>query len=457
MRKKILIADDEQSVRELMIELLSDEYDLITADKGDKAWEIIEKENVDLALLDLRMPGMTGIEIMEKINQNAIHTAVIVITADKNIQTAVKAIKLGAFDYVTKPFDNEKIMVLIRNALEKVTMQSEIDELRSEVKGRYGFDQIIGKSNEMDKIFKILYKVSPTDSTVLITGESGTGKELVARAIHYNSLRKDGPFVAVDCASIPDTLIENELFGHEKGAFTGALIKKIGKFEMANNGTLFLDEIGNLKPDVQSKLLRVLQEKEFTRIGSNTKIKVDIRVIAATNADLEKKIREGLFREDLYYRLNVVNVFLPPLRKREGDIVLLSQHFLNLYNKEFKKNVKINRQVMDLFLSYPWPGNVRELMNTIQQLVVMNESGEITVEELGDKFKKVQSIASNSSFIKPGMTIEEMEKILIRETMQSTAFNLSKTARLLGITRKTLHNKLDRYPDLKEFLSKNRP
>jgi DNA-binding NtrC family response regulator len=456
MKTKILVADDEQGVRELLDELLSPEYEVTKADRGDRAWEIIQSREVRLALLDLRMPGLTGIEIMEKVKEHSIPVSVIFITADKDIQTAIKAIKLGAFDYVTKPFDNEKILVLVRNALEKIEMQAQIEELRGEVEEKYSFEKIIGRSPELERIFQILRKVSPTDSTILITGESGTGKEVVARAVHYNSHRRNGPFVAVDCASIPDTLIENELFGHEKGAFTGALIKKIGKFELAHKGTIFLDEIGNLKLDVQAKLLRVLQEFEFARIGSNTRVKVDIRVIAATNADLEKKIRDGSFREDLYYRINVVNIVLPPLAKRQGDIVLLSQHFLEQYNTEFKKSVRFSRAAMDMFLTYPWPGNVRELMNTIQQLVVMNENGEIGPEELGDKFRPASKAVAGSGLIQAGMTIEEMEKVLIQETLKSTGFNLSRTARVLGVTRKTLHNKLDRYPDLKEFVLKSR-
>ena len=449
MKYKVLIADDEAGVRALLEELLAPEYEIVTADNGERAWEILQKQGVHLALLDLRMPRLIGLEIMEKISENKLGVMVIFITADKDIQTAIKAIKMGAFDYVTKPFDNEKILVLARNALEKLDLRMQVQELRGEVESRYSFENIIGTSPEMGKVFSTMRKVTNNDSTVLITGESGTGKELVAKAIHYNSNRKNGPFVAVDCASIPDTLIENELFGHERGAFTGALIKKAGKFETADKGTIFLDEIGNLKTDIQAKLLRVLQEFEFERIGSNKKVRVDIRVIAATNADLQKKILDGSFREDLYYRLNVVNIILPPLAKRQGDTVVLTQKFLEEFNSEFNKSVKMDKASMDIFLNYTWPGNVRELRNTVQRLVVMNESGLITAEDLSDKFGPRANQGTLEKEIRTGMTIDDMEKVMIRETLKQAGGNLSKTARILGITRKTLHNKLDRYPELR--------
>ncbi len=461
MRHRILIADDEMSIRELLIELLQPDYDVSVATTGDEAWEMLRKEEFQLALLDMRMPGLTGMEVIQNIKNEKIPVMVIFITADKDIQNAIDAIKLGAFDYVTKPFDNDKIMVLVKNALDKLTLEQEIEELRNEVESKYSFDTIIGKSSQMNSVFQILRKVITNVSTVLLTGESGTGKELVAKAIHYNGLRKKGPFVAVDCAAIPDTLIENELFGHERGAFTGALIKKIGKFEMANKGTLFLDEIGNLKQDVQAKLLRVLQEFEFERVGSNTKIKVDIRLIAATNADLEKKIREGSFREDLYYRLNVVNITLPPLRDREGDIVILAHRFLEEFNKEYSKSVKFKRDILDRFLDYRWPGNVRELRNVVQRLVVINDTGEIEKEDLSSQFF-LQNVPLVCNIVMPegvsaGMTLEDMEKVLIKETIRSTNRNLSKTARILGITRKTLHNKLGKFPELlKDIPEKNR-
>jgi len=447
MKPTILVADDELGIRELLVELLQDIYNVTTAQNGLEAYDLLKKEKFDLILLDLRMPKMTGLEVIKKIHDEKIPTTVICVTADKDINSAIHAIKLGAFDYVVKPFDNDKMLVLIKNALEKSQLQKQVQYLKNEISTKYSFKNIIGTSRAMQKIYSTINKVINNNSTVLITGESGTGKELIARAIHYNGHRQNGPFIAVDCASIPDTLIENELFGHEKGAFTGANVRQIGKFELANKGSLFLDEIGNLRLDIQAKLLRVLQEFEITRVGGNKRINVDIRIIAATNANLEKKISEGSFREDLYYRLNVVNIKLPPLRKREEDIVLLTNAFTEQYNKEFHKNEKMTKEVLDLFLAYKWPGNVRELKNTVQRLVLISESEQITPDLLDKKFIKTTS-PNSSSIIKVGMSMEEAELALIRETIKSTNHNLSKTARILGITRKTLHNKINRYPEL---------
>lgn len=447
MKSTILVADDELGIRELLVELLQDIYNVTTAENGLEAYDLLKKEKFDLVLLDLRMPKMTGLEVIQKIHDEKIPTTIICVTADKDINSAVQALKLGAFDYVVKPFDNDKILVLIKNALEKSQLQKQVQYLKNEISTKYSFKNIIGTSRAMQKIYSTTNKVLNNNSTVLITGESGTGKELIARAIHYNGHRQNGPFIAVDCASIPDTLIENELFGHEKGAFTGANVRQIGKFELANKGSLFLDEIGNLRLDIQAKLLRVLQEFEITRVGGHKCIKVDIRIIAATNADLEKKIAEGSFREDLYYRLNVVNLRLPPLRKRAEDIILLTNAFTEQYNKEFHKNIKMTQKVLDLFLEYKWPGNIRELKNTVQRLILISETDKITPELLDKKFLQTTPSLS-SSLVQVGMTMEEAELALIKETIKSTNHNLSKTARILGITRKTLHNKLNRYPEL---------
>jgi len=443
MKPKILVADDEIGVTELFKELLKDEYDVIIATNGKDALKLIEEENPALAILDIRMPQKNGLEVLTEINERKIPITVIIVTADKDVNSAIRAMKLGAYDYVIKPFENDKILKIIQNAYEKIKLENEVKVLRSEVRKFSGFENIIGQSKSMQKVYEIMNKVLDNDSTVLIIGESGTGKELVARAIHYNGIRKEHSFIAVDCAAIPESLIESELFGHEKGAFTGALQRKIGKFELANKGTLFLDEIGNLKPDIQAKLLRVLQEREFNRVGGNEKIKVDVRIISATNADLESLMKEGKFREDLYYRLNVVPIYLPPLRERKDDIPLLTKFFLEKFNREYNKNTSIAPSVIDYFLKYNWPGNVRELENVIRRLVVMTNSNLIDVNDLPENITGRISIEEKISI--GNLTIEEMEKRLIIETLKNNKFNISKTAKILGITRKTLHNKMSKY------------
>ncbi len=444
MKPKILIADDEIGVRELFKELLKDEYTVILATNGVETIEKIENEGPEVMLLDIRMPKKDGLEILNEINERKLPIITIIVTADRDINSAIKAMKLGAYDYVVKPFENDKILKIIKNAFEKSHLEKTVKTLKKEVIKYYGFENIVGQSKQMQDVYELINKVLDNDSTVLITGESGTGKELIARAIHYNGLRKDGPFVVVDCASIPETLIESELFGHEKGAYTGALKRKIGKFELANKGTLFLDEIGNLKLDIQAKLLRVLQEREFTRVGSNEKIQVDVRIIAATNADLQILMSEGKFREDLFYRLNVVPIKLPPLRERKDDIPLLVQHFLKKFNEQFNKDVSISQKVIDYFLKYPWHGNVRELENTIQRLVVTSDQPVIKVKDLPENIKRLGEEKKEEG-ITVGMRLDEAEKYLIEKTLIANNFNMSKTAKILGVTRKTLHNKLSKY------------
>ena len=450
MKYSILIADDEIGIRELLKELFKDKYNILIANNGEKAIKILNNENPNVALLDIRMPKKNGIEVLEHINKKKINTKPIIITADKDVNTAIKAMKLGAFDYIVKPFENEKIYNIVKNAIEKSYLEQEIQHLRKELKKQYGFDNIIGQSKEMQDIYKQINNVIDNDAVVLITGDSGTGKELIARAIHYNGKRKDYQFVPVDCAAIPETLIESELFGHEKGAYTGAINRQIGKFELANHGTIFLDEIANLRREVQAKLLRVLQEKEFSRVGSNEKIKVDVRVISATNADLEQLIKEGKFREDLFYRLNVVPIFLPPLRKRKEDISLLMQHFLNIFNKKHNKEITISKTAINYFNSYKWPGNVRELENTVQRLVLTNSSDVIAIKDLPRNI--IQSDSKDAGKIETGMTLNDAEVLLIRETLIENNFNISKTAKILGVTRKTLHNKIEKSKKLTRLL-----
>ncbi len=450
MKYTILIADDEIGIRELLNELFKDEYNILIAENGEKAIKLIDKENPDLCILDIRMPKKNGIQILEHIKKKEINTKPIIITADKDVNTAIKAMKLGAFDYIVKPFENEKIDILVKNAVGKVYLEKEVEYLRTELKKQYSFKNIIGDSKLMEEVYKQVNNVINNDAVVLITGESGTGKELIARAIHFNGKRKNYPFVPVDCASIPETLIESELFGHEKGSYTGALNKKIGKFELANHGTIFLDEIGNLKMDVQAKLLRILQEKEFDRVGGNEKIKVSVRIISATNADLEKLIKEGRFRDDLFYRLNVVPVQLPPLRERKEDISLLLHHFLGIFNKKYKKKIKIAKDVMKYLDSYKWPGNIRELENTVQRLILTCTTDMISPSDLPNNIKKLD--AKDSMDIKAGMSLEKAEAVFIKETLIKSNLNISKAAKVLGVTRKTLHNKIDRSKELAKLL-----
>ena len=450
MKYTILIADDEIGIRELLNELFKDEYNILIAENGEKAIKLIYKENPDLCILDIRMPKKNGIQILEHIKKKEINTKPIIITADKDVNTAIKAMKLGAFDYIVKPFENEKIDILVKNAVGKVYLEKEVEYLRTELKKQYSFKNIIGDSKLMEEVYKQVNNVINNDAVVLITGESGTGKELIARAIHFNGKRKNYPFVPVDCASIPETLIESELFGHEKGSYTGALNKKIGKFELANHGTIFLDEIGNLKMDVQAKLLRILQEKEFDRVGGNEKIKVSVRIISATNADLEKLIKEGRFRDDLFYRLNVVPVQLPPLRERKEDISLLLHHFLGIFNKKYKKKIKIAKDVMKYLDSYKWPGNIRELENTVQRLILTCTTDMISPSDLPNNIKKLD--AKDSMDIKAGMSLEKAEAVFIKETLIKSNLNISKASKVLGVTRKTLHNKIDRSKELAKLL-----
>jgi len=450
MKYSILIADDEIGIRELLKELFKEKYNIFIADNGEKAIKIIDHEKPDVVLLDIRMPKKNGIEILEYISKKKLNIKSIMITADKDINTAIKAMKLGAFDYVVKPFENEKIYNLVKNAIEKTFLEKEVEHLRTELKKQYSFESIIGQSREMQEIYKQINNVIDNDVVVLITGESGTGKELIARAIHYNGKRKDYPFVPVDCATIPETLIESELFGHEKGAYTGAMNKKIGKFELANHGSIFLDEIGNLRMEVQAKLLRVLQEKEFSRVGGNDKINIDVRVISATNADLEQLIKEKKFREDLFYRLNVVPIHIPPLRNRKDDIALLIQHFLNFYNEKYKKNIEISKPVLTYFNSYKWPGNVRELENTVQRLVLTASSDVISINDIPKNI--MQDNGKETKKIKSGMSLGDAESFLIKDTLIANNLNISKTAKILGITRKTLHNKIEKNKDLSRLI-----
>lgn len=393
--EKILVVDDEKSMRDFLALVLKKEgYFVAVASDGQEAIQTLQKDIFDLVITDLKMPKQSGIDVLKVVKETAGETLVIMITAFASTETAVDALKQGAYDYITKPFQIEEVKLIIRNALEKRRLRAENLLLRRELKGLGTFENIIGKSEKMQKVFEVVRKVADTNSNVLILGESGTGKELVARAIHFNSRRKDKPFVTVNCSALPETLLESELFGHMKGSFTGAVNNKEGLFEVASGGTIFLDEIGETPSPIQVKLLRVLQEKEFRRIGGTKDVRVDVRIIAATNKDLNRAVEEGSFREDLYYRLDVIPIHLPPLRERSEDIPILVQHFLTKFSQATGKNVQgITPEAIQLLKAQEWRGNVRELENVIERVMALlgpsrRKDDMITPEDLGGCFQK---------------------------------------------------------------------
>ncbi len=457
----ILVVDDEESMRFFLEETLKKEgYTVVSVGDGKEAVRRASETEFDLITMDIKMPGMSGLEALLEIKKLKPEVVVIMITAYGSEKIAIDAIQKGAYDYFTKPFDLDNLRIVIRRAIEKRRLATENDKLRRELEKRYRFDNIIGSSGRMIEVLELVGKVVDTNVTVLLHGETGTGKELIAKAIHYNSHRKDKPFIKMNCVAIPETLLESELFGHEKGAFTGAVSRKPGKFELANEGTLFLDEIGDMNLLTQAKLLRVLQEKEFERVGGTESIKVDVRIIAATNKDMKKAINNGGFREDLYYRLNVVYIMLPSLRERKEDIPLLFEHFMEKFNKELNKNIRhIAFDAMELLMKYDWPGNVRELENVLQRAIVLEKGDTITREYLpmairmrGEDIKldldKAEFFTSLPHAIKG--IVADVEKQLIIKTLNSTNWNRSKAAEHLKISRKSLHNKMSKYGLFKE-------
>ncbi|RMH19147.1 MAG: sigma-54-dependent Fis family transcriptional regulator [Acidobacteria bacterium] len=381
---KILIVDDEEVLQDVLTTLVRREgYEPLSAKSGEEAIEVLAREDVDLVLLDLMLPGMSGMEVLRQIHRQDPDQVVVIITAYSSIEGAIEAMREGAFDYIPKPFKNEEVLITIKKGLERRRLTAENKKLRAELRQRYGLGNIIGKSKSMQRVFKLIQLAAPSKSNILILGESGTGKELVAKAIHHHSRRADGPFVIVNSGSMPNDLLESNLFGHVKGAFTGATSSKKGLFEVAAGGSIFFDEIGNIPLETQAKLLRVMQEKEFMRLGGVETVRTDARVIAATNADLEKLVESGAFREDLYYRLNVITIELPPLTQRTEDIPLLARHFLAQYAKENDKKIReISPRAMELLLDYRWPGNVRELENVIERAVVLSTDEVLDVDLL---------------------------------------------------------------------------
>lgn len=440
LRPVILVADDELGVRESFEALLGKDYDLLFATTGREALDILKTKNVNLVILDIRMPEINGIEVLRRIKELNEDTDVIIVTAVKTLKTAVEAIKLGAYDYITKPFDIHEILALIKRVTEKQELMKEVIYLRSEISRR--FENIVGRNPKMLEIYDLISRIADNNATVLLTGESGTGKEILARTIHHQGIRASKPFVAINCAAIPSELLESELFGHEKGAFTGAHQTKIGKFEMANGGSLFLDEIGALRLDLQAKILRALQEREIERVGGTRTIKIDVRVLAASNRDLKKAVEEGTFREDLYYRLNVVPIFVPPLRERRDDIPLLVEHFLNKYNREFNRKVKgFSAGAAAALYQYHWPGNVRELENIIERVVALAREDTVTLKDLPLEISIMQN-GLLEKIQKEGFTLKEarrhFETQYILGIMDKVQWNQTEAAKVLGLHRNTL-------------------
>jgi DNA-binding NtrC family response regulator len=450
VKKTLLIVDDEKGIRESLKWIFKDNYDTILAKDGREALQAVENRPPDLILLDILLPDINGLEILRRVKEQIKNLPVIMITATKTVTNAVEAMKLGADDYIIKPFNLEELRIIVRKALNTRELATEVELLRSEVNRSYGFDNIIGKSKEMREIFKVVRQVADSKTTILVTGDSGTGKELISRAIHYHSPRKNKPFVTINCAAIPETLIESELFGHEKGAFTNAYEKKIGRFEMAHSGSLFLDEIGELSLSTQSKILRFLEEREFTRVGGGKNIKVDVRLIAATNKRLEESIKNGTFREDLYYRINVVPIDVPPLRNRKEDIPLLAGHFIKKFYEENRKGPQeMSKEAMDLLASYDWPGNVRELENLIERVMALSTAATITVEDLPVNVRENVRISRLKDAVLWGeisliKAVEEFEKDIIIDGMRRTNYVQSQAATRLGISRRILKYKLDK-------------
>jgi len=437
--RKILVIDDEQNIRKMLTRVLSPEGFIVKeANNGLEAIKRLQEENYSLVLLDLKMPGLNGIETLKEIRENDLNLPVIMMSAYGSIPEAVEAMKLGALDYLIKPFDIEELKIIINRAIKQYELEVENIYYREEEEKRFNFDEIIGKSSSINKVLEMVKSVASTPATVLVTGENGTGKELIARAIHKNSLRKNSPFVVVNCVAFSPNLLESELFGHEKGSFTGAIAKRIGRFEMANGGTIFLDEIGEMDLTIQTKLLRFLQEREFERVGSSRTIKVDVRILSATNKDLKKEIEERRFREDLFYRLNVFNVDVPPLRERKEDIPLIVEHLTGKYNKILNKKVKkVSAKAMELLLDYNYPGNIRELENIIERSMIMAK------DEIIDE--KYFNFISKEEYIEKKGTLKETEKELIIKYLIQNKGNRTKTAEILGISRRSLQNKIKEY------------
>jgi DNA-binding NtrC family response regulator len=446
----ILIVDDEASVRDSLYQWFkADGYRVDTAEEATSALKKLQENPWDIILLDIKMPGMDGIELQNRIKQIDKNIVTIIITAYAAVDTAIQALKDGAFDYVTKPIDPDDLSRLVRNAIEKRRLVTENIQLRQQIEELLVPDEVVGESPAIKKVMEMVNTVAKTDSTVMILGESGTGKELIARAIHSRSSRRYFPIIIINCGAYPEGLLESELFGHEKGAFTGAMYRRKGKLEMADKGTLFLDEIGNISEKMQMDLLRVIETKNFTRLGGDKTIDVDFRVISATNKDLEKAIKEGSFREDLYYRLNVFSIVLPPLRERRADIPLIAKYFLGKYAQSMNKNVTdFSPQALEMFTGYDWPGNIREVRNVVERAMVVAKGTQIQIDDISFPFP---SPAMPSG----GESLEEVEKDQILKILNQTEGNIAQAADILKISRLTIYNKIEKYNLKKDDLTKH--
>jgi len=448
--RSVLIVDDEVGARESLRMILKNDYEVFLAKDAEEAFLQIKARSPDVILLDIILPDLDGLKVLERVKQNDPDMIVIMITATKTVKTAVEAMKLGAHDYVTKPFDIDELRLIISRSLSTKALEQEVKYRREEMDKSFDFGNMIGKSKLIKEIFKVVKQIADSKSTALIMGESGTGKELISRAIHYNSNRKNYPFVTINCAAIPETLIESELFGHEKGAFTNAIERKLGRCEVAHQGTLFLDEIGELSLATQAKILRFLEEKEFNRVGGSKTIKVDVRLITATNKDLSQLIKKGNFREDLYYRINVIPIVIPPLRERKEDIPLLIDHFINKFSVENNKMVKgINKEALEMLMQYEWPGNVRELENLIERVIALTSNEYIQLSELPLSFKNVPKINGLKESVLNGKVSflraeEEFEREVILDALKKTNYIQSHAAETLGISRRILKYKMDK-------------
>jgi DNA-binding NtrC family response regulator len=461
----ILIVDDERDTREGLKRALRGRYEVITAESAERALDILEENSVDLVLTDLRMPGLGGMDFLARLKAREDAPVCMMLTAYGSVETAVEAMKRGAYDYLTKPVDLDRLDVLLDRALASRKLERENRNLRYQLNQEVGLQRIIGRSPEMQRVFDLIRAVAPSRASVLIEGESGTGKELVAHAVHQLSMRSEGPYVAVHCAALTETLLESELFGHEKGSFTGAHERRKGRFEMADGGTLFLDEISEIAPGIQVKILRVLEERAFERVGGQKTVEVDVRLVTATNRDLEEMVQLGDFREDLYYRLNVVRIKVPPLRERTGDLPLLIQHFLLQFSEENgKKYDGLTPEAMDVLQAYTWPGNVRQLRNCIEHMVVLGTPPYLGVGNIPDDIRKEveepqagssekmkanpesdHRVAQDSSSSNGVVSLDQAEKELIIKALDETGGNRTAAARKLGISRRTLHRKLKAY------------
>lgn len=448
MKKTILIVDDEKAARfGMKLALEKDGYNVIEAGDGIAAFDVIKAKNPSLIFLDINMPKINGIQVLEEINQMKNAPMIVIVTAYGSERVAVDAMKKGAYDYIAKPYEIDELRLIAEHAFEKLALEKENARLRSEIDRLGSRGEIVGESREMNQVFNKIEKVGPSDVTVLIQGESGSGKELAAKEIHKKSSRKNKPMIIMNCAALPETLIESELFGHEKGAFTGAAERRLGKFEMADKGTIFLDEIGDMSPNTQAKVLRILQEQSFERLGGTETLHVDVRLISATHKDLLKEIKEGNFREDLYYRLKVVEILLPPLRNRKEDIIILAEKFIQYFSKKHRKNVKsLSNEAVKIFTGYSWPGNVRELQNVIESAVVM---ANVETLEISDFPEEVSNSNSNLSFNynlpfrdAKKIVVDTFERDFVNRKLAENDGNISRTAEALGMHRQSLQQKI---------------